>query len=130
MSKRITKIKRKQRRYNGDSDSNLVSDLDSETGLNDKEFYKKHGIHKNGSGRANLADWFMSLGSVPHLDTVAKFMPGIGEGMSSAIGLAQTFGKVMGQLSKQVGQTGNAEKVDAFLPAIKSLGGRKKKKKN
>jgi len=80
-------------------------------------------------GGAGLADWALTLGSIPGIPQLMNNFGPFGQVLGNASGLAQTFGKTAGQLAKEASKDG--EKVAGFtdsLGGIKSMFGFGKKK--
>jgi hypothetical protein len=80
-------------------------------------------------GGAGIADWMLTLGSIPGVPQLMNNFGPFGQVLGNASGLAQTFGKTAGQLMKEGSKEG--EKVAGFTDALgglKSLVGFGKKK--
>lgn len=85
-------------------------------------------------GGAGIADWMLTLGSIPGVPQLMNNMGPFGQILGNASGLAQTFGKTAGQLIKEQSKSG--EKVAGFtdalggpLKAMVGLGGKKSRAK-
>jgi len=84
---------------------------------------------KKVKGGAGLADWALTLGSIPGIPQLMNNFGPFGQVLGNASGLAQTFGKTAGQLAKEASKDG--EKVAGFtdsLGGIKSMFGFGKKR--
>lgn len=80
-------------------------------------------------GGAGIADWALTLGSIPGIPQLMNNFGPFGQVLGNASGLAQTFGKTAGQLAKEASKEG--EKVAGFtdsLGGIKSMFGFGKKR--
>ena len=85
---------------------------------------------KKVKGGAGIADWALTLGSIPGIPQLMNNFGPFGQVLGQASGLAQTFGKTAGQLAKEASKDG--EKVAGFtdsLGGIKSMFGFGKKKR-
>ena len=85
---------------------------------------------KKVKGGAGIADWALTLGSIPGIPQLMNNFGPFGQVLGNASGLAQTFGKTAGQLAKEASKDG--EKVAGFtdsLGGIKSMFGFGKKKR-
>ena len=81
-------------------------------------------------GGAGIADWALTLGSIPGVPQLLNNFGPFGQVLGQASGLAQTFGKTAGQLAKEASKEG--EKVAGFtdsLGGIKSMFGFGQQKK-
>lgn len=81
-------------------------------------------------GGAGIADWALTLGSIPGIPQLMNNFGPFGQVLGQASGLAQTFGKTAGQLAKEASKEG--EKVAGFtdsLGGIKSMFGFGQQKK-
>jgi len=67
-------------------------------------------------GGAGIADWMLTLGSIPGVPQLMNNMGPFGQILGNASGLAQTFGKTAGQLIKEQSKSG--EKVAGFTDAL------------
>ena len=67
-------------------------------------------------GGAGIADWMLTLGSIPGVPQLMNNMGPFGQILGNASGLAQTFGKTAGQLLKEQSKSG--EKVAGFTDAL------------
>jgi hypothetical protein len=77
---------------------------------------------KKVKGGAGIADWALTLGSIPGIPQLMNNFGPFGQVLGNASGLAQSFGKTAGQLIKE--QSKDGEKVAGFTDAITSpLGG-------
>jgi len=85
-------------------------------------------------GGAGIADWMLTLGSIPGIPQLMNNMGPFGQVLGNMSGLAQSFGKTAGQLIKE--QSKDGEKVAGFtdalggpLKAMAGLGGKKSRAK-
>ena len=67
-------------------------------------------------GGAGIADWMLTLGSIPGVPQLMNNMGPFGQVLGNMSGLAQTFGKTAGQLIKEQSKSG--EKVAGFTDAL------------
>ncbi len=67
-------------------------------------------------GGAGIADWMMTLGSIPGVPQLMNNMGPFGQVLGNASGLAQSFGKTAGQLMKESSKDG--EKVAGFTDIL------------
>lgn len=67
-------------------------------------------------GGAGIADWMLTLGSIPGVPQLMNNMGPFGQVLGNASGLAQSFGKTAGQLIKE--QSKDGEKVAGFTDIL------------
>jgi hypothetical protein len=67
-------------------------------------------------GGAGIADWMLTLGSIPGVPQLMNNMGPFGQVLGNMSGLAQSFGKTAGQLMKE--QSKDGEKVAGFTDAL------------
>ena len=77
---------------------------------------KSNYMKKNIKGGAGIADWMMTLGSIPGVPQLMNNMGPFGQVLGNASGLAQSFGKTAGQLIKE--QSKDGEKVAGFTDIL------------
>jgi hypothetical protein len=70
-------------------------------------------------GGAGLADYMLTLGSIPGVPQLLNNFGPFGQVLGQASGLAQTFGKTAGQLAKE--QSKEGEKVAGFTDSLGGL---------
>lgn len=73
-------------------------------------------MKNNLKGGAGIADWMMTLGSIPGVPQLMNNMGPFGQVLGNASGLAQSFGKTAGQLMKE--QSKDGEKVAGFTDIL------------
>ncbi len=76
-------------------------------------------MNKKLKGGAGIADWMLTLGSIPGVPQLMNNMGPFGQVLGNASGLAQSFGKTAGQLMKE--QSKDGEKVAGFTDALSPL---------
>jgi hypothetical protein len=76
-------------------------------------------MNKKLKGGAGIADWMLTLGSIPGVPQLMNNMGPFGQVLGNASGLAQSFGKTAGQLIKE--QSKDGEKVAGFTDALSPL---------